>query len=67
LLYFNKKFRDFPGSTEVKTHALTAGGIGLIPGGGTKIPYAMQYSKKKNFKLTHPFSQKNTRPKKDWK
>ena len=31
---------DFPGNTVVKNPAFNAGDLGLILGGGTKIPYA---------------------------
>ena len=36
--------RDFPGGSVVKTAVFTAGGIGLISGGRTKIPYAVQHN-----------------------
>ena len=32
--------RDFPGGPMVKTLPSNAGGMGLIPGGGAKIPHA---------------------------
>ena len=32
--------RDFPAGPVVKTITVTAGGMGSIPGGGTKIPHA---------------------------
>ena len=32
--------RDFPGGPVVKTPPSGAGGVGLIPGGGAKIPHA---------------------------
>ena len=35
-------FRDFPGSPVVKTLPSNAGGTGSIPGGGPKIPHALQ-------------------------
>ena len=34
--------RDFPGGPAVKTSPSTAGGAGLIPGRGAKIPHASQ-------------------------
>ena len=40
---------DFPGGPVVKTPCLQAGGKGLIPGQGTKIPHAMQYGQKNFF------------------
>ena len=33
----------------VKIRAPSAGGTGLIPGWGTKIPHVMQFDKKKKF------------------
>ena len=33
---------DFPGSPEIKTSPSCAGSVRLIPGWGTKIPYAWQ-------------------------
>ena len=36
---WNKKFRDFPGGPVVKNPPSNAGGAGLIPGLGTKIPH----------------------------
>lgn len=48
--------RDFPGGSVVKTAVFTAGGIGLISGGRTKIPYAVQHNhhthKKKSEKIS---------------
>ena len=41
---------DFPGGSVVKTPHSHAGGEGSIPGRGTKIPYAAQYSQKKKKK-----------------
>ena len=35
------QYLDFPGGPVVKTCASTAGGAGLIPGQGAKIPCAM--------------------------
>ena len=40
---------DFPGSPMVKTLPSNAGGAGLIPGQGTKIPHA-SWSKNQNVK-----------------
>ena len=41
------KWRDFPGSSVVKRlWASTAGGMGLIPGWGTKIPHATWHGQK---------------------
>ena len=34
------QYRDFPGGPVVKTSPSNAGGAGLIPGLGAKIPYA---------------------------
>ena len=34
--------RDFPGGAVVKTSPYSAGGAGLIPGQGAKIPHASQ-------------------------
>ena len=39
--FFLKRPRDFPGSPVVKTLPSNAGGVGSIPGQGTKIPHAM--------------------------
>ena len=38
-------YRDFPGSLVVK---INAGGMGLLPDQGTKIPHAAQHSQTKN-------------------
>ena len=46
-----KFYRDLLGNPVVKTHASTAGDTGWIPGWGTKIPCAMQYSKKKKIEI----------------
>ena len=35
-------YGDFPGSSVVKTSPSNAGGTGLIPGWGAKIPHALQ-------------------------
>ena len=35
----------------LRLYASTAGGVGLVPGQGTKIPYAMQLSQKKKKKV----------------
>ena len=45
------KCRDFPGGPVVKISPSDAGGIGLIPDQGAKIPHASQ-PKKKNHKKT---------------
>ena len=34
------RYRDFPGGPVVKNPPSNAGDVGLIPGGGTKIPHA---------------------------
>ena len=39
--------RDFPGGPVVTTPLFNAGGVGSIPGQGTKIPHAMQCGQKK--------------------
>ena len=39
--------RDFPGGPVVKTQSSRAGGLGLIPGWGAKIPHA-QWPKNQN-------------------
>ena len=39
----NKKYRDFPSGPVVKTLSFDAGGMGSIPGQGTKISQAMQH------------------------
>ena len=41
------KIRDFPGSPVVRTLASTAGGTGLISGGGSKISHVAQNGWKK--------------------
>ena len=40
--------RDFPGHPVVKTLPSNAGGAGLIPGQGAKIPHALQPKKTKH-------------------
>ena len=40
--HLKKQLRDFPGSPVVKTSPSSAGGAGLIPGRGAKIPHASQ-------------------------
>ena len=47
-LHQNSKLGDFPGRPAVTTLPSTAGGLGSIPGQGTKIP---QVKKKKEFKV----------------
>ena len=49
-MFKNLLFWDFPGSPVVKTRASSAGGMGLIPGGGTKIPHAAWHGQKKKNK-----------------
>ena len=46
----NLIFGEFPGGPVVKTPCSNAGGMGSIPGWGTKIPYAAPYGKKKQQK-----------------
>ena len=41
--------RDFPSGPVVKTLPSNAGGVGLIPGRGAKIPYAL-WPKKQDIK-----------------
>ena len=38
----NTHDRDFPGGPVVKTLPSSAGGVGLIPDWGTKIPHALR-------------------------
>ena len=38
----NPSNQDFPGSPVVKNPPFNAGDMGLIPGGGTNIPHAME-------------------------
>ena len=45
-----KKERDFPGDPVIKTLPSNAGGVGLIPGQGTKIPYAVWCSQNRKIK-----------------
>ena len=40
---------DFPGGPVVETSSSNAGGVGLIPGQGAKIPHVLQ-SKNRNIK-----------------
>ena len=40
-------FRNYPAVQWLRLCALTAENLGSIPGQGTKIPHASQYSKKK--------------------
>ena len=42
-----KTSRDFLAVQWLRLHTSTAGGVGLIPGQGTKIPHATQPSKTK--------------------
>ena len=46
LLHSKIFYRDFGGPV-VKTLCSTAGGVGSVPGRGTKIPHAMQCSRKR--------------------
>ena len=39
-MLINNRWRDFPGGAVVKTLPSSAGGVGLIPGQGAKIPHA---------------------------
>ena len=39
-------FRDFPGSSVVKTPCFYGGGMGSIPGQGSKMPHAMRHGQK---------------------
>ena len=41
---------EFPGGLVVQTQAFTAVDPGSVPGQGIKIPYAMQWGKKKRKK-----------------
>ena len=41
------EFGEFPGGSVVKAPGFTAGGVGSIPGWGTKIPYTAWHGKKK--------------------
>ena len=43
----NSRLGDFPGGPVVKTPASIAGGIGSIPGLGTKIPHAVRPKRKR--------------------
>ena len=45
--YFRREFGDFSGVPMVKLYALNAGGVGSIPGWGTKIPNDLWHSQKK--------------------
>ena len=45
----DKNCRDFPGSPVVKTSPSNAGGAGLIPGQGAKIPHVL-WPKNQNIK-----------------
>ena len=46
--------RDFLGGPVVKTLPSDAGGLGLIPGWGTKIPHAMEQLSPSTFVTTEP-------------
>ena len=45
---WKREFRDFPDGPVVKTSPCNAGGTGLIPGWGAKIPHISQPKKKKS-------------------
>ena len=47
----NKRSWKFPGSPVVRALYFTAGGMGLIPGWGTKIPHAAEHGQKKKKKI----------------
>ena len=40
IIYIKNMSRVFPGGSGVKTSPSNAGGVGSIPGRGTKIPHA---------------------------
>ena len=46
--------QDFPGGPVVETCTSTAGGMGLIPGQGTKILHGMWGNQKKKKKIQLP-------------
>ena len=46
---FKTQFCDLPGGPVIKTSPSDAGGVGLIPGQGVKIPHVSQ-PKKQNIK-----------------
>ena len=48
VIQFKRVSRDFPSGTAVKTLPSNAGGVGLIPGQGARIPDALWPKKKKN-------------------
>lgn len=62
-VFIDLPIRDFSGhfmkislqNTESKLCASNAGGVGWIPGWGTKIPHAAGRGQKQNQKLTKPF------------
>ena len=45
------EFGEFPGGSVVKAPGFTAGGVGSIPGWGTKIPYTAWHGKKKKSEI----------------
>lgn len=52
LLEYSKKLQEFPGALVVRTLSSNVGGMGSIPGLGTKIPHTVgcyQKLKKKNY------------------
>ena len=40
IFYLGSRIKDFPGGPVVKTVSSSAGGMGSIPGEGTKVPHA---------------------------
>ena len=46
-----KPAENSPGGTVVKTPSFQCGGVGLIPGQGTRIPHVTQHSQKTKSKL----------------
>ena len=49
-----KHEHDFPGIQRLRLYISNAGGVGLIPDQGTKIPHAAQYSQTKQNRTTNP-------------
>ena len=49
-LFLKSPPRDFSGGPVVKTRVSSAGSMDLIPGWGSKIPYAIQCDQKINIK-----------------
>ena len=50
ILYTNNEKQDFPAVLWLRLQASTAGGVGSIPGQGTKIPHDTWLSQKKKKK-----------------